>query len=191
MKGAISLKMVNCNIDFAYIKNHIDKERTAIIIGNIPMLTNKKFASLTEEHSAKLTKSIKECFDNGYDTFLIGCYNILDILAGESLLQVKQSNPGLTFIAAKIFNDCEYVYCKTLKQIKRLQTVASQADYSFDVFDKYRFGIEKEQLHFLCENCTYAITLYEKKNIYFNEIKKLVREVENIFGLSQEVIYGR
>lgn len=109
----------------------------------------------------RLEEKIECCLDNGKSIFLNGCMSGFDILAGETVLKIRQYRPEIVCVTVAPFRIDFFENANWTPEWKRRALgVYLQSNLSFSLSENYRKGIYYERDRFLVDHSSLLICYY-------------------------------
>ena len=132
----------------------MEKKTTACFTGHRP----KKLKSTKEEIEKKLARSIDDAVSRGFDTFITGLAEGVDLWAGSIILQKKQNGEKLRLVAAQPFRN----YSEESPEFREILDGADEVYIITDeICDPEDDEPYSERDRWMVDNSSLVISVYE------------------------------
>ena len=135
----------------------IIKEKTICFTGHRDMKT-------PEWVKSKLTETIENYIQNGYDTFLAGGARGFDNLASDIVLGLKEKYPNIKLIVVMPFpNQYRHEKNWSSTEVKEYKSVIKRADETITLLKEYKSGSYFKRNRYLVDNSSLCIA-YQRRS---------------------------
>ncbi|NLG57430.1 MAG: DUF1273 domain-containing protein [Clostridiales bacterium] len=132
-----------------------DRLRRCCFTGHRP----QKLVRREEEIKDSLEREILRAVADGFDTFITGMAQGVDLWAGEIILRLRQENPGLGLIAALPYPDCERHWTAPWRRL--FAQVLKGADQVVCLSPRYSRAVYLKRDQWMVDQSARVIAVYE------------------------------
>lgn len=133
----------------------------------------------------EIAGAIQSLYNKGYRRFMTGMADGFDLLAGETVLNLKRHCPDLVLIAVVPFVEQAKYFPAATRQ--RYREVLRQADETVVIEREYKDGCFLRRNDYLLQHCSAVVAYYDRRSIggTYYTVRRAEKQNMPIYNLYQ------